>query len=104
MCRGAGKIAPTMKSSLLSNRCTASTTHGLGRAERRQWNGPAVLLLRAIMDISAPAISLADGPQLGALGQYSYAPGRPNFHLVSSSRRPRRVSTRTQLLANDHVA
>lgn len=35
-------------------------------------------LLRAIMDISAPAISLADRPRLGHSGhQYSQAPGRP---------------------------
>ena len=44
------------------------------------------------MDISARAISLADRPQLGHLGhQCSHAPGRPNLHLVSSSRRPRRA-------------
>jgi hypothetical protein len=48
--------------------------------------------LRAIMDISARAISLADGPRTGHLGhQCSHAPGRPILHLVSSSRRPRRV-------------
>src|SRR3982751_3755445 len=47
---------------------------------------------RAIMDISAPAISLADRPRLGHLGhQCSQAPGRPDLHLVSSSRRPRQV-------------
>src|SRR5712691_4740777 len=50
------------------------------------------VVLLAIMDISAPAISLADRPRLGHLGhQCSQAPGRPNLHLVSSSRRPRRV-------------
>src|SRR5271169_6864935 len=55
------------------------------------WSG----VLLAIMDISARAISLADRPQPGHLGhQCSHAPGRPNLHLVSSSRRPRRV-TRT---------
>ena len=44
------------------------------------------------MDISARAISLADRPQLGHLGhQRSHAPGSPNLHLVSSSRRPRRA-------------
>src|SRR3954471_624183 len=36
------------------------------------------VLLLAIMDISAPAISLADRPRLGHLGhQCSQAPGRP---------------------------
>jgi hypothetical protein len=43
------------------------------------------VLLRAIMDISAHAISLADRPRLGHLGhQCSHAPGRPispsSFH------------------------
>src|ERR1041384_2886944 len=48
------------------------------------------VLLRAIMDISAPAGSLADRPQRGHSGhQCSQAPGRPNLHLVSISRRPR---------------
>src|SRR5262245_22856843 len=38
---------------------------------------------RAIMDISAPAISLAVRPQWGHLGhQCSHAPGRPILHLV----------------------
>ena len=42
------------------------------------------------MDISARAILLADRPRLGHLGhQCLHAPGRPNLHLVSSSRRPR---------------
>jgi len=50
------------------------------------------VMLRAIMDISARAISLADRPRPGHLGhQCSHTPGRPNLHLVSSSRRPRRV-------------
>jgi len=50
------------------------------------------IVLRAIMDISARAISLADRPRQGHLGhQCSHAPGRPNLHLVSSSRRPRQV-------------
>jgi hypothetical protein len=50
------------------------------------------VVLRAIMDISARAISLADRPRRGHLGhQCSHAPGRPILHLVSSSRRPRRV-------------
>src|SRR3954462_198483 len=44
------------------------------------------------MDISARAISLAVRPQMGHSGhQCSHAPGRPILHLVSSSRRPRRV-------------
>jgi hypothetical protein len=48
------------------------------------------VVLRAIMDISARAFSLADRPRLGHLGhQCSHAPGRPNLHLVLSSRRPR---------------
>ena len=48
-------------------------------------------VLRAIMDISARAISLADRPRTGHSGhQCSHAPGRPILHLVSSSRRPRR--------------
>ena len=51
------------------------------------------VVLRAIMDISARAISLAARPRPGHLGhQCSHAPGRPNLHLVSSSRRPRRVN------------
>lgn len=46
-------------------------------------------MLRAIMGISAPAFSLADRPRLGHLGHLcSHAPGRPNLHLLSSSRRP----------------
>src|SRR5277367_3839912 len=49
------------------------------------------VVLLAIMDISARAISLADRPRLGHLGhQCSHAP--LNLHLVSSSRRPRRVT------------
>src|SRR3984957_6440652 len=52
------------------------------------------IVLLAIMDISARAISLADRPQPGHLGhQCSHTPGRPNLHLVSSSRKPRRVVT-----------
>jgi hypothetical protein len=47
-------------------------------------------LLRTIMDISARAISLTDRPRLDHLGhQCAHALGRPNLHLVSSSRRPR---------------
>ena len=50
------------------------------------------VMLRAIMDISARAISLAARSRLGHSGhQYSHAPGRPILHFVSSSRRPRRV-------------
>jgi len=42
------------------------------------------------MDISARASSLADRPRSGHWGhQCSHALGRPNLHLVSSSRRPR---------------
>jgi len=42
------------------------------------------------MDISARAVSLADRPRSGHVGhQCSHALGRPNLHLVSSSRRPR---------------
>ena len=49
------------------------------------------LVLRAIMDISAPATSLPERSRPDHLGhQCSHAPGRPNLHLVSSSRRPRR--------------
>jgi hypothetical protein len=49
----------------------------------------------AIMDISARATSLAERPQQGHLGhQCSHTPGRPNLHLVSSSRRPRQVWSR----------
>ena len=48
-------------------------------------------MLRAIMDISAPAFSLADRPRMGHLGHQGWqAPGRPVLHFVSSSRRPRR--------------
>ena len=47
-------------------------------------------MLRAIMDISARAFSLADRPRSGHSGhQCSHALGRPILHLVSSSRRPR---------------
>jgi hypothetical protein len=50
------------------------------------------VMLLAIVDISAPAISLADRPRTGHSGhQCSHAPGRPILHLVSSSRRPRQV-------------
>ena len=52
------------------------------------WIGAVVL--RAIMDISARAFSLTDRPQPGHVGhQCAHALGRPNLHLVSSSRRPR---------------
>ena len=48
------------------------------------------VLPRTIMDISARAFSLADRPRSGHSGhQCSHALGRPNLHLVSSSRRPR---------------
>ncbi len=43
------------------------------------------VVLRAIMDINAPAFSLADRPRLGQVGhQYSHAQRRPNLHLLSS--------------------
>jgi hypothetical protein len=48
------------------------------------------VVLRAIMDISARAFSLADRPQSGHSGhQCSHALGRPILHFVLSSRRPR---------------
>jgi hypothetical protein len=48
-------------------------------------------MLRATMDISAPAFSLPAKPQVGYLGyQCAQAPGRPFLQLFSSSRRPRR--------------
>jgi len=63
--------------------------------ERSCINVSGLLLERrllAIMDISARAISLAERPQRGHLGhQCSHTPGRPNLHLVWSSRRPRQV-------------
>ncbi len=53
----------------------------------------SAFVLPAIMDISARAISLPDRPRTGHLGhQCSHVPGRPILHLVSSSRRPRRVT------------
>src|SRR6266568_6254386 len=53
----------------------------------------SAFVLPAIMDISARAISLPDRPRTGHLGhQWSRVPGRPILHLVSSSRRPRRVT------------
>src|SRR5271168_2893866 len=59
------------------------------------------VVLRAIMDISARAISLADRPRPGHSGhQCSHALGRPNLHLFSSSRRPRRLSGGFIELAN----
>src|SRR5215471_4861937 len=51
------------------------------------------VVLRAIMDISAHAVSLADRPRPGHSGhQCSHAPGRPISIIVSSSRRPRRAN------------
>jgi hypothetical protein len=48
------------------------------------------VVLRAIMDISARAFSLADRPRSGHPGhQCSHALGRPILHFVLSSRRPR---------------
>jgi hypothetical protein len=58
--------------------------------------GLELVMLPAIMDISARAISLADRPLVGHLGhQCSHAPGRPNLHLVLSSRGPRWLSQAT---------
>src|SRR5690242_7384082 len=45
------------------------------------------------MDISARASSLGERHRSGQMGhQCSRAPGRPNLHLISSSRRPRRAT------------
>jgi len=45
------------------------------------------------MDISARASSLGERPRSGQMGhQCSHALGRPNLHLISSSRRPRRAT------------
>jgi len=56
--------------------------------------------LRATMDISARAFSLADRPRLGQTGhQGSHAPGRPVLHLVSFSRRPRQVRVWCHVMA-----
>ena len=55
-------------------------------------------VLLAIMDISARATSLSDRPH-GASWVTSVRKRRePNLHLVSSSRRPRRVSCRATSL------
>jgi hypothetical protein len=76
-----------------------------GRASQEVFVEPAVgglasmypafdwsVVLRAIKDISARAISLSDRPRPVHMGhQCSHAPGRPNYHLVSFSRRPRPV-------------
>ena len=49
-------------------------------------------LLRAIMDISARAISLPDRPRRGPFGSPVFAgAGKTDLHLSVSSRRPRRV-------------
>jgi hypothetical protein len=51
------------------------------------------IVLRAVMDISARASSLTERPRSDQVGhQCSHAPGRPSLHLISSSRRPRRVT------------
>jgi hypothetical protein len=63
-------------------------------------------VLRAIMDISARAFSLADRPRSGHSGhQCSHALGRPILHFVLSSRRPRleAVDRATSSLA-PHIA
>jgi hypothetical protein len=62
------------------------------------------VVLPATMDISARVISLADRPRPGHLGhQCSHAPGRPILHLVSSSRRPRRVCGARHLAFGDQA-
>ena len=62
-------------------------------------------MLRAIMDISAPAVSLADRPRTGHSGhQGSQAPGRPVLHLVSSSRRPRQENGIMSSLSPDRCS
>jgi hypothetical protein len=59
-------------------------------------------MLRAIMDISAPAVSLAVRPRTGHLGhQGSQAPGRPILHFVSSFRRPRQGNGTMSWLSPD---
>jgi hypothetical protein len=79
-----------------SNRRRPRVARRFGRAgdERSCINvsglGSERVVLRAIMDISARTFSLADRPRSGHSGhQCSHALGRPNLHLVSSSRRPR---------------
>lgn len=64
------------------------------------------VVLRTIMDISARAFSLPDRPRLDHLGhQCSHALGRPNLHLVSSSRRPRlEIVDRVTSLLAPHIA
>ena len=62
------------------------------------------VMLRATMDISAHAISLTSRPRPGQQGhQYSHAPGRPIFHLVLSSRRPRRRVSRIDLTTSSRA-
>src|SRR5208337_1183179 len=65
--------------------CVARELRRVG-GERSCINVSGLLLERrllAIMDISARAISLAERPQRGHSGhQCSYAPGRPDLHLV----------------------
>ena len=54
------------------------------------------VVLRATMQMSAPAFSLPARPQVGPFGsQVSQAPGRPFLHLFSSSR-PRPPQQKTQ--------
>ena len=62
------------------------------------------VMLRATMDISAHAISLTSRPRPGQQGhQYSHAPGRPIFHLVLTSRRPRRRVSRIDLTTSSRA-
>src|SRR5262250_29346 len=63
------------------------------------------VVLRATMDISALAFSLADRPRTGQTGhQGSHAPGRPVLHFVSSSRRPRQENGTMSSLSPDRCS
>src|SRR5262249_4672379 len=68
----------------LAVRCKKALRMGQGRScINGSGLGSQPFVPRAIMDISAPAISLAVRPQWGHLGhQCSHAPGRPILHLV----------------------
>jgi hypothetical protein len=69
-----------------------------------EWSGCA--MLRAIIEIKAPATSLADKPQLGALGVTSVRTRWEDRTSISSHPLADLggVSTRTQLVAIDHAA
>ena len=62
------------------------------------------VLLRATMDISARAISLADRPQLGHLGHQCSHAGREDRTSISSHPLADLGGQVIQLLANDHAA